>query len=510
MQPEPLAGHHTQMTVPSQPFAELASFLEFVPDAMVIINQDGTMVLVNAQTEHLFGYGRHELIGKPVEMLVPQRFRARHVAHRQAYFGAPCPRLMGDDGELCARRQDGSEFAMEISLKPFETTEELLVSCAIRNITERKQLEQELRASEQHLHLIMDSVPALIAYVDKNLRYQFVNRTFARWHDIPTTNIAGTHLSDIRSERAYQQLRQYAERVLSGRQFSTETAMPKRHGGSRDVHATYTPHVDQQGNVQGYFALVQDITEHKQTERDLQESTERLRLLLETTDAIPWEADAKTWRFTYVGPQVETLFCYPLAQWYEEDFWAKHLHPDDRDSAIDFCLHASSRREQYAFEYRMVTADGGIVWLQDMVRVVPVHLGPRAPPSSCRQATARLIHDHTNVLRPGDHRRLDQANPVPQHLAPASHWHTRGGVITEADQHFGTDRCWAVGAVSIATHRAVPPPRPAEQLLAGPADCGPHRSDHRSIGRRRGAAPLLVQPDRAARSLAHWLAGGSG
>ena len=134
MQPEPLAGHHTQMTVPSQPFAELASFLEFVPDAMVIINQDGTMVLVNAQTEHLFGYGRHELIGKPVEMLVPQRFRARHVAHRQAYFGAPCPRLMGDDGELCARRQDGSEFAMEISLKPFETTEKLLVSCAIRNI----------------------------------------------------------------------------------------------------------------------------------------------------------------------------------------------------------------------------------------------------------------------------------------------------------------------------------------------------------------------------------------
>ena len=112
--------------------------------------------------------------------------------------------------------------------------------------------------------------------------------------------------------------------------------------------------------MQGYFALVHDITERKRTERELQESKERLRLLLETTHAIPWEADAKTWRFTYVGPQVSTLLGYPPDQWYADDFWVDHLHPEDRADAMDFCLHASSRCQNYAFEYRLVPADGRI------------------------------------------------------------------------------------------------------------------------------------------------------
>ena len=127
------------------------AILESAPTAMVMIDRTGSIVVVNRETENQFGYGRDELLGKSVEMLLPERFRARHPDQRHGFFAQPEARRMGAGRDLFGRRRDGSEFPVEIGLKPVETDEGLFVLSAVVDITERKRLEDAQRRLAEEL-----------------------------------------------------------------------------------------------------------------------------------------------------------------------------------------------------------------------------------------------------------------------------------------------------------------------------------------------------------------------
>jgi PAS domain S-box-containing protein len=129
--------------------AKFRALLEAAPDAMVIVDDRGRILLINAQTEKLFGYTREQLLGERVELLMPTRFRASHPGHRETYFAAPRAGDMSAGLELFGLRRDGTEFPMEISLSPLQTEDGILVTSAIRDITERKGLEWRMQEASR-------------------------------------------------------------------------------------------------------------------------------------------------------------------------------------------------------------------------------------------------------------------------------------------------------------------------------------------------------------------------
>jgi len=176
--------------------------LESAPDAMVIVNQQGEIVLINSQTEALFGYRRDELMHQPVEILVPERFRANHPQHRTQYFDGPSARPMGTVLELVGRRKDGSEFPVEISLSPLQTTDGVLVTSGIRDITDRKRAEEEVHRLNADLERRVHERTAELARSNRELE-QFA---YVASHDLQ---------EPLRAVARYTQLltRRYASKL---------------------------------------------------------------------------------------------------------------------------------------------------------------------------------------------------------------------------------------------------------------------------------------------------------
>lgn len=350
------------------PTAELFfALVELAPDAVIVADQDGIVTMVNQQTERILGYGREDLVGQSVDVLVPAVQRGRHHEHREAFWHAPATRPMGTGLDLKAVRADGTEIAVDVSLSPVPTAGGTYVMALVRDVTERR-LEEERLAN---LAAIVESSDDAIFSTGADGVITSWNRGGERIYGHPAEAAIGrssTALAPPTHRDAWQSV---LERVVVGERVEHFDTMQVRADGMVfPATISVAPIVDRHGAVVGMSVITRDVTEQVEAQRTLAESESRLResealahvggwVWDATTDAVQWSQELH--RICGVEPAAfEGTLEAHLAP----------VHPDDWDVVAAGLAGAASTRASLSLEYRVVRPDGETRWVE--VRADPI------------------------------------------------------------------------------------------------------------------------------------------
>jgi two-component system CheB/CheR fusion protein len=275
----------TDIDVTRRAQMNLNRVIDFFPHAVIAINEEGLIQIVNRQTQSIFGYESAEMMGCPVEMLLPERLREKHRFDRDQYALNPEPREMEKLGELYGLRKNGEEFPVEIGLSSISTEKGLLMMACINDVTVRLATQRELAQREKELRMVINSVPMLVAYIDVNRVYRYVNRHYCERLGLAVEEVTGMRVQDVIDGENWEQKRPHLDRVFAGESVTAELrrAFPTDPVDHETwILAHYVPDHDDSGTVRGCFVAMSDITQLKELLTAKERQVEQRDLFLAT------------------------------------------------------------------------------------------------------------------------------------------------------------------------------------------------------------------------------------
>jgi PAS domain S-box-containing protein len=329
---------------------------------------------VNNEICRILGYERSELLRMTwAELTHPDDLAADVADFNRVLAGE----IDGYSMEKRFMRKDGQAIDATIAVKCLRRADGS-VDCFVallQDLTERKLAEEALHAAHERLGTIIRKAPLAIIAIDSTAIVQMWNPAAERLFGWTEAELVGRPIIPLIPKEDRRQFEELIAGEIQGEiRAGLELRRLRKDGSLLDVSVWTAPLRNTRNEIVGTIGMFADITERKRAEEEQRESQLRYETLVQSIDGIVWEADPKTFTFTFVSKQAERILGYPMEQWFEgPSFWPDHMHPDDRDWAVKFCLDATARGEDHQFEYRMIAADGRVVWLND---IVSLHVAP--------------------------------------------------------------------------------------------------------------------------------------
>jgi len=341
--------------------------VEFAPNAMIMIGPAGTIEMVNVQAERLFGYDRSELLGKPIEVLVPTRFKDNHPSLRASFLQSPESRPMGAGRDLFGLRKDGSEFPIEIGLNPIETDDGIMVLSAIADISERQQKSLE---SSRLAAIVASSSDAIIG--------KSLDGTITSW------NPAAEHLFGYTAQEAIGKSISFLippdrvdeeELILRRIQNSEhldqfETLRRHKDGRHIPVSLTVSPIRDSDGRIVGASKIVRDVSERQHAAEALRLSEERFRSIFDAVAEGIIITDAETGTFTDVNGPGAAMYGYTPDEMIglRIEAISSGVSPYTQGGAATWIEKAATTGETQQFDWHAKRKNGELFWAEVSIR----------------------------------------------------------------------------------------------------------------------------------------------
>lgn len=346
--------------------ARFAGILDMANDAIISIDSNQRITLFNRAAEQVFGYRVEEVLGQPLDLLLPQRFAVLHHQHVKNFRSRNgSTQRMGDRSEIFGRRKDGTEFPAEASISTLEVAGEKVFTAFLRDISERKQVEAKLQEQQQFLRQVIDSNPNLIFVKDWDGRFTLANQALADLFNTTVEEIIGKTAADFCLDPTNPEQYAQADRhVMQALQplVNFEESFTTSEGTVRYFQSTKKPLLSPDGQSRYVLGAASDITTLKQIEADLKQKTEELEgFFLSAIDLLC--IASREGHFLRLNPQWEHTLGYSLSE-LEGKYFLDYLHPDDLNSTLTTIAQLSQQQPIHSFVNRYFHKNGSYRWLE--------------------------------------------------------------------------------------------------------------------------------------------------